>query len=179
MLFGFMGTGKSAVGRLLGERLHRPVVEMDEIIEEREGMSISRLFIERGEAYFRKRERALAEELSRRRGQIVATGGGVVLDPDNIRDFAWSGLLVCLTARPEVILKRVENESHRPLLEKGDRLETIRRMLDDRRIFYDRIEYRIDTSDLSVDQIVRNIISHISSSGEDTAVLPYDCRPRP
>jgi shikimate kinase len=158
VLFGFMGTGKSAVAGLLGERLDCPVVEMDDLIEEREGMLISRIFKEKGEAYFRQRERELVKDLSREGGKIIATGGGVVLNPDNIRDFEKTGIVLCLTVRPEVILSRVKNETHRPLLEVENRLEKIKKLLAARRQFYDRIKDRIDTSDLSIEQVVDRIM---------------------
>jgi len=158
ILFGYMGTGKTTVARRLGERLNRPVVEMDDLIEKREGMTISRIFAERGEEYFRKLERELVRELAGGRGRIIATGGGVVLDPANIRDLARSGLLICLTARPEVILNRVAGENHRPLLERPDREETVKRMLNDRRLYYDRIPNQVDTSDLSVEEVVDRLI---------------------
>ncbi|MDP8213729.1 MAG: shikimate kinase [Candidatus Euphemobacter frigidus] len=159
VLFGFMGTGKSAIARLLGERLDRPVVEMDEVIEEQEGMTISRLFMEKGEAYFRNRERELVGELSQAGGKIIATGGGVILNPDNIRELKRNGVLICLTASPEVILKRVRDEVHRPLLEGGDRLEMIRKILEERRLLYDRIDHQIDTSDMTVEQVVEEIFT--------------------
>ena len=158
VLFGFMGTGKTAIARLLGEQSGRPVVEMDDLIEEREGMTISRIFAEKGEAYFRQRERELVMDLSREGGKIIATGGGVVLNPDNIRDFEKTGIVLCLTARPGVILSRVENETHRPLLEVENRLEKIEKLLAARRPFYDRIEHQIDTSDLSVEEVVDCIL---------------------
>jgi shikimate kinase len=165
VLFGFMGTGKSAVARRLGEILDRPVIEMDELIEEREGMTISRIFAERGEDYFRKRERELVRELAAGRGKIVATGGGVVLDPANIRDLSREGLAVCLTARPEVILNRVAGESHRPLLERADRLETIEKMLKSRKSCYEKIPHRIDTSGLSVEEVAARVLG-ILGNGE-------------
>lgn len=165
VLFGFMGTGKTAVARLLGERLGRPVVEMDALIEEREGMEISRIFAERGEGYFRKLERKLVRELADSHGRIIATGGGVILDPDNIRDLSRSGTLICLTARPEVILERVAGESHRPLLEGPGREETVKRMLKDRRPDYDRIPGQIDTSDLSIEEVAGRVIG-LMGSGE-------------
>ncbi len=154
-----MGTGKSAVAGLLGERLDCPIVEMDDLIEEREGMTIRRIFSEKGEAYFRRCERELVKDLSRKGGKIIATGGGVVLNPDNIRDFEKTGMVLCLTARPEVILSRVAKETHRPLLEVENRLDKIRELLSTRRQFYDRIEDRIDTSDLSIEEVVENILA--------------------
>ncbi len=158
VLFGFMGAGKSAVAAALGKRLGLPVVEMDAIIEEREGISISRIFSEKGEGYFRIRERELVRELSGKAGLIIATGGGVVLDPDNIRDLGETGLLICLRARPPVIMKRVEEETHRPLLEVPDRPAVIRQKLEARRPFYDRIDHQIDTSDLTVAEVTDRII---------------------
>lgn len=157
-MFGFMGTGKTAVARVLGEKLGREVVEMDKLIEEREGTSISRIFAEQGEDYFRRRERELVGELSRGGGKIIATGGGVVLDPENLRDFRENGVLVCLDASPEAILKRVEGESHRPLLEVSDRLKTIKEILEKRRAFYGEVDHRIDTSGLSVEEVAECIL---------------------
>ncbi len=154
-----MGTGKSAVARELGRCLGRPVVEMDAVIEEREGMPIRRIFSEKGEGYFRARERELVREIALSGGQIVAAGGGVVLDPRNVRDLGPNGLLICLTARLEVILKRVEKESHRPLLECGDRRTAIQDLLGARRRFYDAIGNRIDTSELSVSEVASRIIA--------------------
>jgi shikimate kinase len=158
VLFGFMGTGKSAVARRLGEVLQRPVIEMDDLIEEQEGMAISQIFAERGEDYFRSRERKLVRELSRQRGKIIATGGGVVLDRKNIRDLSRDGRPICLTARPEVVLNRVAGESHRPLLDRADRLETIEKMLRSRRGCYEIIPDQIDTSDLSPQQVVARVL---------------------
>lgn len=165
VLFGFMGTGKTAIARRLGDRLDRPVVEMDDLIEEREGMEISRIFAERGEEYFRKRERELVRELARSRGKIIATGGGVVLDPDNLRDLEREGIPVCLTARPEVILNRVARQSHRPLLERADRLETIEKLLKSRQGCYEKIPHRIDTSDLSVEDVADRVLGFLGNGG--------------
>lgn len=165
VLFGFMGTGKTAVARLLGKKLDRPAVEMDALIEEREGMEISRIFAERGEEYFRQLERKLVRELAGLRGRVIATGGGVVLDPDNIRDLSRSGLPVCLTARPGVILERIAGENHRPLLERSDREETVKKMLAARRSSYEQIPHQIDTSDLSVEEVVERVLE-IMGSGQ-------------
>jgi shikimate kinase len=159
VLFGFMGTGKTVLAHLLGDRLDRPVLEMDDLIEEREGMKIGRIFAERGEEYFRLRERELVRDLARQGGKIIATGGGLVLDRDNIRDLRKNGILICLTARPEVILRRVADQSHRPLLEMGDRLETIKRLLEVRRPAYELIEHQIDTSELTVEEVLERILA--------------------
>ncbi|MBP7274776.1 MAG: shikimate kinase [Kiritimatiellae bacterium] len=144
-LVGFMGTGKTATGRVLAERLGRPLLDMDAEIERREGRPIADIFRDSGEPHFRGLERALTRELAARSELIIAAGGGLVLDPDNIRDLEASGLVVCLEASPECILERVRNETHRPLLQAPDRLDRIRALLETRRPMYERVRYRIQT----------------------------------
>lgn len=156
---GFMGSGKSTVGRLLAGKLQRPFIDMDTEIERREGRAISDIFAREGEPVFRRIERALVEELADRRGLVVATGGGVVLDPDNIADFSRTGLLVCLDARPEVVLARVEKESHRPLLEGEARMQRITNLMRDRAPCYARIAHHIDTNGLSADAVAEAVLS--------------------
>ena len=159
VLFGFMGTGKTTVGRLLSRRLGFSLVDMDEIIESREGRPISRIFADNGEPYFRERERALVVELATKNGQVVATGGGVVLNPDNVADFSRSGLAVCLKASPEAILARVLRETHRPLLEEGDKARRILKLLAARRALYDAVPLGVDTSGLTPDEVADRILA--------------------
>ena len=120
ILVGFMGTGKSATGLVLASRMKYRLVDMDAVIERRAGKKISKIFAEDGEAEFRQYERVLVQELAGRRGLVVAAGGGVVLNPDNLRDFSRTGVVVCLKASKDAILRRVRGHSHRPLLEDGD-----------------------------------------------------------
>jgi len=176
VLFGFMGTGKTAIARCLGDRLNCPVVEMDDLIESREGMSISRIFEEKGERYFRRFERELVIELSRDGGKLIATGGGVILNPENIEDFKKTGIVFCLTARPEVIMSRVGQETHRPLLEVENRLEKIKELLGVRQHYYDRIGHQIDTSELSVVRVADRILSAytLSKNGDGEKNYPPD-----
>ncbi len=159
VLVGFMGTGKSSVGKRVAQRLDRLFVDMDEWIEEWEKRSISDIFREEGEAYFRQRERELVQELATREGLVIAAGGGVVLDPDNIQDLSRNGIVVCLTATSEVIIERTARESHRPLLEEGKKAESIKRVLSDRASFYDSIPHQIDTTGLTLDEVVARIIA--------------------
>jgi shikimate kinase len=158
VLLGFMGTGKSAVGRILAARLGRPLLDMDTLIEEREGRPIARIFAESGETFFRELERRLVQELAGRSGLVISTGGGVVLDSRNIDDFARSGTLVCLNASPETILRRVESESHRPLLERGDKLERIRAILAERRAAYGRVPHQIQTDEMTPAQVAERVL---------------------
>lgn len=146
ILVGFMGTGKSVTGQLVAKQLKRTFVDMDAVIEERAGRKISEIFATDGEPHFRAMERELVRELSARENLVVATGGGVVLNPDNIADFSRTGLVICLTAKPDVILKRVSGESHRPLLENEDKSKAIRELLARREALYRAIPECIDTS---------------------------------
>lgn len=143
ILIGFMGTGKTVTGRALAEQTGMELVDMDSIIEERAGKPISEIFATDGEPAFRTMERELAHELSQREGLIISTGGGVVLNPENIADFEKSGLVVCLTASPEVIFQRLENDTTRPLLS-GNKKEQISGILETRKPLYDAIEHQID-----------------------------------
>jgi shikimate kinase len=158
VLIGFMGTGKSRVGRLLAERLGYAFVDMDAMIEEREGRAISLIFAESGEPFFRALERALVQELAGKGNQVIATGGGIVLNADNIRDFSRTGLVVCLTAAPEVILSRVQHETHRPLLATGDKLSKIKELLVRRQPLYEAIPNRIETGDLTPEAVAARIL---------------------
>lgn len=151
VLIGFMGTGKTWTGRALEKMTGMELVDMDSIIEERAGKPISDIFAQDGEAGFRKMERALANELSQREGIIISTGGGVVLDPDNLADFHRNGLVVCLAATPDVIFQRLENDTTRPLLS-GDKKKQIRGILETRKPLYDAIEHQIDADTLGPEE---------------------------
>jgi len=156
---GFMGSGKTSVGRCLAKRLGMTFVDMDDIIVKREGKPIPRIFAEEGEPYFRQAERRLVCELAAGDGQIIGTGGGIVLDPDNIADFSRTGLVVCLQATPQTIFDRVAHDTNRPLLAGGDKMCRIREILDARRELYDSVPCRIDTDDLSIEQVVERVIA--------------------
>jgi shikimate kinase len=157
VLVGFMGTGKTAVGKALAARLGLTFVDMDAVIEQRAGKPITRLFAEDGEPAFRAMERQLVQELAGQHGLVIAAGGGIVLNPDNIRDFSGSGLVVCLQAAPETILRRVASETHRPLLPQRDKLERIRALLKARRPLYEAIPCRMDTTGFGVDEVADRI----------------------
>lgn len=169
VLLGFMGTGKTSVGRALAQRLRMTFADMDALIEEREGKSISRIFAEDGEPHFRALERALVSELAAGTGRVIGAGGGVVLNPDNVRDFERTGLAVCLSATPEEILRRVRDDAARPLLAGGDKLASIVRILEQRRQHYAAIRRRIDTTGLTVPQVVERILAMYGAYRDATA----------
>lgn len=157
VLAGFMGTGKTTVGKLLADRLGLTFVDMDAVIEERQGRPIAAIFAADGEPFFRRLERELVRELSARQGLVIATGGGVVTDPDNLRDYERSGLVVCLTATAETILRRVARESHRPLLEGDEKARRIVALLAARRGLYGAIRHQVDTESLPPEQVADRI----------------------
>jgi shikimate kinase len=158
VLVGFMGTGKTAVGQVLAKRLARPLVDMDATLEQRAGKTIADLFAQDGEPHFRMLERALVRELAVRDGLVIAAGGGVVLNPDNLRDFARTGLVVCLTAPPEEILRRVGQQTHRPLLEGSDKGQSVRELLARRQPLYEAVPQRIDTTRLTPEAVADEIL---------------------
>jgi len=158
VLMGFMGTGKSTVGRALARRLGMQFLDMDLILEERAGKPISRIFAEEGEPHFRAMERTLSQELSQRSGLVIACGGGVVLNPDNVRDYHRTGLVVCLTAPAEIIFKRTAKDRNRPLLEEKDRMRRILELLEKRKRLYAAIPHQVDTATPTADQVAEAII---------------------
>ncbi|MBT3191684.1 MAG: shikimate kinase [Verrucomicrobia bacterium] len=159
VLFGFMGTGKTRIGKEAAARLGLVFVDMDDVIVERAGKPIPEIFADDGEAHFRSIERQAVIDLSAQPGCVIATGGGVVLNSDNIRDFSQDGLVVCLSATPEVILARVEHDTNRPLLNADDKMEKICSLLDSRQVLYDAIPNQIDTSELTATEVVDRIVS--------------------
>jgi shikimate kinase len=158
ILVGFMGTGKTVTGRVLAEQTGLELLDMDSIIEERAGRPISDIFATEGEAAFRAMERELAQELSQREGLIISTGGGIVLNPDNLADFEQNGLIVCLTASPETIFQRLENDTTRPLLS-GDKKGQIAGILEARQPLYDAIAHQIDGDRLDPEERANAILS--------------------
>ncbi len=156
ILTGFMGTGKTAVGKRLAARLGRRFVDTDAMIEAREQRSVAQIFAAEGEAYFRAREREVVAEVAGMRDAVVATGGGTIVDDENFRILAAAGTLICLTADASTILARTGGRG-RPLLAGEDRAELVRRLLASRAPTYGRVEHTIDTSGKSVEQVVLRI----------------------
>lgn len=157
ILVGFMGTGKTTIGKRLAEQTQMPLVDMDALIEKRAKKSISQIFADEGEAHFRTLERALAKELTTQNNLIISTGGGIVLNPNNISDFETSGLTVCLMASPETILERIKHDTSRPLLA-GDKENQIIHLLESRQTLYEAVKHKIDTNGLDPEAITSKIL---------------------
>lgn len=160
-LTGFMAVGKSAVGRRLAERLQLSFVDIDRVIEEREGTSIAEIFARKGEPYFRSLEKRLLAEILERDGQVIATGGGAVSDEESLRLLKKRSLLVCLTADVERLLQRAGSGKERPLLNESDRRKRMEELLQRRQASYRQAEVTIDTSRLSVDEVVEEVVSSL------------------
>ena len=165
VLTGFMGTGKSRIGREVARCLGRPFVDMDAEIEARAGKSILCIFAEKGEAAFRSMEAALCRELGGRRGLVIATGGGALLDPANRTAMMSNGVVICLTASAGEIHRRVSagDVPGRPLLDTADPLTEIERLLAVRKDAYDAIPWQVDTTVLPVDEVVERVIRFAST----------------
>lgn len=160
-LTGFMGTGKSAVGRELAKRLNLRLVDIDALIVQKEKRSINDIFSQNGEPYFRKIESATLKEVSLKEDQVVSCGGGIVLNPENTALMKQSGRLVCLSARPEVIFERVRRHTHRPLLQVADPLAKIRELLAARKPHYEQAEFVVDGSEIPVKEVADKILELI------------------
>jgi len=160
-LTGFMGTGKTVVGRRLAERLGLAFIDLDDLIQEEAGMGIPEIFASEGEAGFRRRERALIAAIANREDVVLATGGGAVLDPENVRILKTEGVLVCLQAEPRTILERIGRDASRPLLQTSDRMARIRDLLEQRATAYAAADLTVETSRLDIDEIVDRIVSHL------------------
>lgn len=159
ILTGFMGTGKTTVGRLLAERMGMGFVDTDELIVARDGRSIADIFREDGEERFRALERQIADELAGRRGLVIATGGRLMLNPANAVMLGETGPVFCLTAEPGDILVRVRgDETKRPLLDGPDPERRISALLDERAPRYARFR-RIDTSGRAPAAVTDEIIA--------------------
>ncbi len=156
-LVGFMGTGKSAVGKELAKAKKLQFVDLDELIEFKEKRAISDIFAKEGEAYFRKIEKQVLKEVSKQDKFVVACGGGIVLDEANIRIMKETGLVICLTALPKTILDRTSAYTHRPLLNVKDPAKRVDLLLKMRAPYYAKAHKTIDTSKMSVKQVAAKI----------------------
>lgn len=131
VITGFMGSGKSSVGREVAQRLGWPFVDMDDLIEEREGAPIPKIFAQRGEDYFRQMEKELCRELAAKRGLVIATGGGTLLPIESRRLMEEGSWVICLIAEVEELLTRIPKDGSRPLLQ-GDYRKEVEALLAER-----------------------------------------------
>lgn len=153
VITGFMGTGKTTVGRRLAELIGRPFVDADSEIVGRAGKTIPQIFAEDGESAFRALERQLCAELAAQTGLVIATGGGMLVDKSNLALMLASGFVVCLDASPKTIIARLGETDDRPLAKQWAAL------LEQRRGAYAAIPTHVNTTKKLPDEIAQEIIA--------------------
>ena len=162
VLIGFMGTGKTALGAALARRLKRRHVDLDRLIEKREGKTVKKIFGDKGEAYFRSLESRLLKEALAHDGVVLSTGGGVVLKPENRRLIRKKGFVVWLQSGPGVIYRRLKGGTARPLLNVANPRLQIARLLREREPLY-----------RSVSDVAVRTAGHTASSCASALVRRY------
>jgi shikimate kinase len=165
ILVGMMGAGKSTVGRMLARRLKRELYDSDHEIERRCGVRIPVIFEIEGEAGFRAREAQVIAELCARKGIVLATGGGAVLDAENRRRLAASGTVVYLHARPAYLWQRVRHDRNRPLLATADPQKKLEQLYAERDPLYREVAaIVVDTGRQSVQALTRDLLAQLDAS---------------
>ena len=157
-LTGFMGCGKTSVGRVLADRLGWDFIDLDQVIVDEAGTSIKEIFSSRGEPAFRAMETKALKRVAGRTSQVVSTGGGVVIAVENRRAMRAAGSIVNLTASVDAIAARVTGDSERPLLAADASVERIRNMLESREEFYADADLRIDTTAKSIQAVADEVL---------------------
>jgi len=157
-LIGFMGSGKTTVGKKVAKELGMEFVDTDKDVENITGMTVSEIFAKYGEVRFRSEEQAAVRRLVQADHRVIATGGGVVLNQENMELLRASGVVITLTATPEVIFERVSKKKTRPLLATGDLLATIKKLLQEREEYYAASDGIVDTSAKNLQQVRDEVI---------------------
>ncbi|MCS7202943.1 MAG: shikimate kinase [Thermodesulfovibrio sp.] len=168
VLVGFMGTGKTTVGKVVAKKIGYDFVDVDEVIEKLTGMTIPDIFAQFGEARFRDIETEVIKLITKKTKQVIATGGGAVLREENIQALRRNGIIFCLEASEEIIFERVKNSNYRPLLKVEKPIERIRELLSQRKPRYSLSDFIINTDKLTVEEVAEKIINEFErlESGE-------------
>ena len=157
-LIGFMGAGKTSVGRLVAEQLHFDYLDTDELIQTSTGRSITEIFNTDGEPAFRALERQVVAELAGRKRTVICAGGGLSANSENLSSLKTHALIFCLWTTPEKIWERVRHQTHRPLLHDADPQRKIRELLAAREPFYKRADVLIHTDIRSVREVAQQVV---------------------
>ncbi|MFW5984943.1 MAG: shikimate kinase [Halanaerobiaceae bacterium] len=164
-LVGFMGTGKSTIGKLLAKKMGSFFLETDKLIEEKEGRKIAQIFSRDGEEYFRDLESKILEEaLSDSRQFVLSTGGGIVLSARNRKLLKEATFPILLEASPETIYRRTKEEGNRPLLDTAQPQKKIKQMLARRNDFYHQFSHRVDTDHKTPEEITVEILEMVGGN---------------
>ena len=164
VLIGFMGTGKTTIATQLANKLGMRYVSTDSLIENREKRTINEIFTKEGEDYFRNVESDAVREVSGMDGLVIDAGGGVVIREENLAKLKSTGIVICLTADEETIIKRTKKYKHRPLLNVEDPKLKIRALLAKRAPLYAKADHCIDTGKLTIRQVVEKVVEIVASS---------------
>ena len=162
VLTGMMGTGKTVVGKKLTQKLNMKYIGTDGIIEKDVGMSIPKIFKRKGEPYFRDVETKAVKCVAMLDNFVIDTGGGEVQRSENMKELERNGVIICLTASPDAILRRTSKTNYRPLLNVDDPVSEIRKLLEKRKQFYKRCNRMIDTSHKGIEEVADEIIKFLS-----------------
>jgi len=171
VLTGFMATGKTVVGKRLAEKLNFKYIDTDEIIEKEMRMKISEIFKKFGEKFFREKEKEVAKKVSSLDRHVISTGGGIVLNEENIKNLKKNGVIINLRAKPETIYERTKGDTSRPLLNKPDPLSEIKKLLAFRKPFYEKCDFYIETDELAPSEIVDKIIDWIRNNEKYKSIV--------
>lgn len=163
VLTGFMGTGKTEIGRELSNILGWKLIDIDDEIVKAQNSSINDIFSKSGEQVFRDLETEMIRKTTGKNNIIISTGGGAIVRQENLDLLSSSGIIVCLTARPETIIDRTSKSSKRPLLNVEDPLGRIKDLMESRKPFYEKADLMIDTEAKTPLQIAKEILEDIKS----------------
>jgi shikimate kinase len=167
VLIGFMGSGKTVVGKMLSEKLNRKFMDIDRLIEEEQGQTIQEIFSGFGESHFRKLEKDMVSRAVKEGDQVIAAGGGVVLDPENVANLRKNGIIIWLDVSPEAARKRTGGDGSRPLLKVNYPEKTIEELLSFREPLYSQADFKVETSNLSVEEVTSKILSFLEGGEEN------------
>lgn len=173
VLIGFMGAGKTVIGKNLAKRLHFSFLDMDQVIETEQGMAITSIFRQYGELYFRKLEKEKAKALAQEKNAVIATGGGIVLDAVNMTHLRKRGLIIYLKASENTLKHRLQNQrAQRPLLREKNWTEKFASLYGYRYNLYESFaQYVVETDHKSIDEVSSAIfefyLNYKNSTGEN------------
>lgn len=165
VLCGFMATGKSSIGKQLAAMMGYNFLDLDAAIEMEEGRSIPQIFASQGESVFRELESSMVERMTDRTGLVIATGGGTIVNPQNLEKLKRCGIVITLTADIRTILQRVGSGEDRPMLQAEDRVERIQALMEQRAQAYAQADIVLDTSALGIQEAAQRLMDRLRECG--------------
>lgn len=158
VLIGFMGSGKTSVGKKLSMELKREFIDMDDFIVKKEGMSVNDIFEKKGEIYFRNIEKQLCLRFAEPKSKIIATGGGVIKNDENVANLKKGGVIIYLKSEPKQIAHNLRHDNSRPLLAGGNKLGKITKLMAEREPTYNKCaDLTIDVTNIDIDETLEKI----------------------